>query len=48
MPLEDEKRDEQLPNPEEVREAEIANRLYEKALAEGGEVEIKEGETWGA
>ncbi len=48
MPLENEKRDEHSTDPEAVREAEIANRLYEKALTEGGEVEIKEGETWGS
>lgn len=48
MPVENEKRDEDFPDSNEVREAEIANRLYEKALAEGGEVEIKEGETWGS
>lgn len=31
----------------DLREAEIANQLYEEALAEGTEVEIKEGEGFG-
>ena len=31
----------------DIREAEIANRFYEEALAEGTEVEIGEGEGFG-